>query len=128
MINRRRSEQGFGLLELMIAVMVLAVMTVGLNSIWTTAVLAKERAWQETVAAELAAEKVAQLEVQPFAAVVSETAKPFDGQFAEYRSQVNVTLISGANSATGLKQIRVVVWHVSAPQRQISLVTYFAER
>jgi type IV pilus modification protein PilV len=99
MKNYMRKEQGFTLLEVMIAMTILAIGLLGLAGLQITSVRSNSSASQVSEATVLAQDQLEQLRGTPFANLVSGSSNVTGRSGIAYRIQWTVTKPVGENHA-----------------------------
>lgn len=119
-----RLAAGFTLLETVMAVVLLGVAVLGLTYWQASIIRANTYAEQLTVAANLAQERMEELKLEPFVAVLLESPAPVPG-YPPYTRWIEVTQISST-----LKEVHVkVAWTMaSGATREVELVTLVSGR
>jgi general secretion pathway protein I len=123
--NFRHFRPGFTLLEVMIAVTIIAIVLVAVLGSQSQSLSLANDAKFNTVAALLAQTKMAEVETES-SMDLSSTSGDFGEDFPEYRWEVNVSEVPllGAESLDYLKQVDVIVRWGDQDQLQYKLRLY----
>lgn len=98
------NDRGFTLIELMVAVLILAVALIPLLGMFVQSRVVSGESWDEVTAVSLAQGKMEELKQMPFSALADEGPTPFAEPFDAMRY-----LVSVENVAPGLVEITVTV-------------------
>ena len=117
-------QNGFTLLEVMIAILIIATSFIVLLHSRNQSVIAADYARHMTVATLLASEKMGEIE-QSGATETSEETGEFGEDFPEYTWRITVT----ETAYEKINEVRVeVLWGISEKPSRIELVNYVKEK
>lgn len=117
-----RSRKGFTLLEVLLAVVLMAGGFIALSQAVVTGLFVSGGSEQELVAANLAQERMEDIRNTAYASVTNEARAPVAG-FTTYEREVVVT-----TPLASMKQVNVTVyWQSKSEELSFSLVTYVSD-
>ena len=122
-----RKRSGFLLIELLVALAILAILAPALIGMLVVGTETLSRARMHTVAVNLARETMEYVRADGYCNAVTESVVEVEG-FPGYGREVEVSLVE-IGEGIRVKEVRVTVnWNVSGQAQDVALVTYQAWR
>ena len=118
---RRRRQAGFTLIEMVVAIVLLALGVVGALACISSATRSTSISSEYTTAALLAQQKLAEVEAQPDQIQGGEQSGDFGEEYSNFSWRQN---IESSNIASLMRVTLSIEWKSGASQRQAQFVTY----
>ena len=115
-------QEGFTLIELMIAIVILSVGLLGMATLTGSIVQKNKLSNDLTAATTLAQDKLEEVRANGYASAVSETKTACAGDFSEYQREVTVSTLSA-----GIKQVTVKVYWGPSDAHDVEIKTILCE-